>query len=430
LLHVQPERVAEARARGPDAAAADDGEGGDASGNGNGAGDGGQQPPNAAAAAAAAASLRLIPAAECHDLLRQGAVVLCHFILAEAPKPPRALQLSTPLTVPHAAVRPGNPALGQGDKLVAETFEDLDEVAARFVAPLVARAGEVASHRRFCPGAREAVSDRLRRDCAEAAAAGRPGAGGYRLGLRVDPRDGGSTEAAGYILAAGGGGGAVGGPELMEPFLIVPEGFWFRRRLLATVEDVVSAFKREPLYSVEQKQREQQQQAQQRMMGGGAGAGGAGAGVAAGGQMRTPAHWGMVAPPSAAHPHVAMAAGPYASGPTPVHPGYGGGYGGYGAAPPAAAAAAAAPPYAGGPPHFTAGPTPMHAGYGGAAAMTPAHPYAMPGQQQQQMPPPQGYYGAGGAYQQQGPPHLQQQQQQQQRPPPPPPGGWGGYGGR
>jgi hypothetical protein len=407
LLHVRPEKLEEA-AEGWPAAGPEQHE---------------QQEAGGAAALASSLS-SLIPAAECAELLRTGAVALCHVVLAEAPKPPRALQLSTPLAVPRAAVARG--AGGAPSRLIPEKYEDLDEVAARYVQPVVDLAATVAAHRNFCPGAREAVSARLRRAGQEALAAGRQAQGMYRLGLRVDSREGGSTEPAGYILCAGsapqragpggpgGGAGGGGAPELLEPFLIVPGGFWFRRRLLPTIEEVVTAFKRDPLYSVTQQQQQPGQgqqmqmmgqgQQQQQQYGGGAARGGGYYGgstagptpmhhAGGGAPLMTPAHWGAAGP-------AAAAAYGFAAGPTPVHPGYGGG---------------GMPPHMGGGQGGGMGPQRPMMGGGMAAAMTPAHAYGMPAAAGGPPPPPQqGYYGA--------PPP-----QQQQQPPYPPPQQQGGY---
>lgn len=293
-------------------------------------------------------------------------------------KPPKQARLQAPLRID----------LSPNDE---ESYDDLDEVVARYVEPLVENVTQLRNHRKFEEGDTNAVNKHIRQQLSQAAGA----SGAYCVALDA------ARPGTGCIAYG------AGGPEssiYREWFNITPKGYYFRGRTYPEVERVLDAFKRDPNYK--KKQRADMQggmmAAQQRMMGGPPGYG-----------QQTP---GYGQPPGGATPYGPGGMGgynPYGNPQQQQQSGYGSGYGQppgqqpYRPAP--AAAAAAAGGYGARPPGFPGAPPPPPP----AAAGGGFYPAVPPQQQQQgypgggyavnpaaaggyQQPPPQQQYGYGG----------------------------------
>ncbi|WIA22113.1 hypothetical protein OEZ85_004454 [Tetradesmus obliquus] len=273
-------------------------------------------------------------------------------VLEPADKPAKQPRLATPLRIKV-----------EGRKEPFETYEDLDEVVARFVEPLVEKVTEVAHHRKSVDGDTAAVNQAVRAQ--QAQMAGRAAA--YCVALDSH------RPGTGCIAWSAG----VSSNVYREYFTVTPHGFFFRGRLMPSVEHVISAFKQNPNY---RKQKELEKQAQRQAAGGYHGAP-----VLPGGQ---PHPYGQQQPLPYGAAAAAAGGGGYGV------PQYGGAAGGYGAPPAAAAAAAAAAGGYGAPPGYGAAP-------GGFPGGRPAPGFA-PQQQQMGVPggfPPPGGVGPPGGFQ-------------------------------
>ena len=170
---------------------------------------------------------RTSPRPLAHPQLHNGAhgAIVLHRDVREAPKAKAGgahLQLGLPLTV------------GLGAAGLEETFEDLDELLARYVEPLAAAAAALAAHRKFVDDADWA---RVKATLAAEFEAGGRKAPAYRL-CPDYARPG--VYYIGFVLPT-----ASATPH-REYLTLLPRGAYFRSAVHKSVDHAVGAFKRDP----------------------------------------------------------------------------------------------------------------------------------------------------------------------------------------
>lgn len=163
-----------------------------------------------------------------------------HLAIQEKGKPTADLRLAPPLAV---APLP--------DK--EEVYDDLDELAARFVDPLASALRALVMHRKWKGGGNgqrptswAAIQNMLRMERQQT-----PNAAAYCLA--ADERRPGAF----YL------GYCMGNTPHREFFVVLPDGFYYRKTIFSTVEKMIDAFKRNPVpQQVKDKQQQQERQEQ------------------------------------------------------------------------------------------------------------------------------------------------------------------------
>jgi hypothetical protein len=115
----------------------------------------------------------------------------------------------------------------------------------RYVEPLMVNAAALQDHRKWAAGDKSAVDQAVLQDQVAAAnATGNPDATAYRVALDH------ARPLMGYIAA-------VFRQRMQpsrEPFVLTPEGFWFRNTMHRDVEHMLNTFKKDPQYVARQRQ--------------------------------------------------------------------------------------------------------------------------------------------------------------------------------
>jgi transcriptional accessory protein Tex/SPT6 len=185
--------------------------------------------------------------------MRQPGDKIWHIAIAEKGKPSAGLGLATPISV--------EPVPGKESE-----YDDLDEFSFRFVEPVAAAMRALVSHRKWRGG--DATLQQLPVSWYElqqqlkAERQQHPVAAAYALA--ADEQRPGAFY-LGYILSS---------TPKREFFVVLPDGFYFRKKMHKTVDHMIAAFKAKPRGAVDgrederrQQQQRQQQQAQQQDQG-------------------------------------------------------------------------------------------------------------------------------------------------------------------
>eukprot|EP00798_Chlamydomonas_sp_ICE-L_P017812 gene17812-24190_t len=120
-------------------------------------------------------------------------------------------------------------------------LEDLDDLHANFVEPLMARYAEVSGHRKFLDELLSRIDDVVSMEKRS-----EPKSVPYKLGF--DNTRGGIS----IVLTF-----QVGSKPHHEHFCATPRGFYFRRKMMKSVEHVLMAFKKDP-YNKDMREIQQQ----------------------------------------------------------------------------------------------------------------------------------------------------------------------------
>ncbi|KAL6750312.1 hypothetical protein V8C86DRAFT_2441164, partial [Haematococcus lacustris] len=142
-----------------------------------------------------------------------------------AERPGRHLQLSPPLKI----------SMEHAGGAVLE-FEDLDELHAAFVEPLVAQIHAVTSHRKFMEGSKTAVDERVRAEFTAANGNISP----YYIGIS-------SERSSVHFFISFCPVGSASGRARHDYFHPTPAGLYFRRRTFNHLERLLALFKQQPV---------------------------------------------------------------------------------------------------------------------------------------------------------------------------------------
>ena len=160
-----------------------------------------------------------------------------HLGISEKGKPTADLRLAPPISI--------EPLPGK-----SEEFDDLDEFAARFVDPLASALRALVMHRKWRGGGEgqhvipwSQIQEMLTRERSQA-----PNAAAYCLA--ADDRRPGAF----YL------GYCINQTPRREFFVVLPDGFYFRKKVFSTVDKMVNAFKSQPVVAQGSDRRPQQQQ--------------------------------------------------------------------------------------------------------------------------------------------------------------------------